>query len=201
VFTTYGDVTGLTICSTAHCRVRPDIGHYGHGAIGLPPRMSPAQPFSRDAQKSSITPVVCVCPPVSGFERLQESTVNGCGPLSCQPPRGRPVPCHRLHIRSSMAAYRHRRQWPGLHSSRCVTHVSPSAMFLTCLLNIAVFLQLGDMGVVVWILAMSFHTLIHVCFSRRPPAWVGPAVLFVGWAIVILLPILGSLVIADRGDP
>jgi hypothetical protein len=65
----------------------------------------------------------------------------------------------------------------------------------------AIFLQLGDLGSVIWVFAISVHTLIHLFFSRRPPSWFCPVLLCIGWFVTILLPILGPTAMAKKDKP
>jgi hypothetical protein len=66
---------------------------------------------------------------------------------------------------------------------------------------LAVFLQLGDMGTVLWIFILSAHTLVLLFLSRRPPVWFRPALLVLGWTVVIFMPVLGPILIARPDEP
>jgi hypothetical protein len=109
------------------------------------------------------------------------------------------MPCRRLFDWISLAKGSENYARRGMHIPRYILFIRDRPCSDTRR-RIAVLLQLGDSGSVIWVFAMSAHTLIHLFFSRRPPGWFGPVIFVLGWFLTILLPILGPTVIARGKD-
>ncbi|GJJ06064.1 hypothetical protein Clacol_000252 [Clathrus columnatus] len=58
--------------------------------------------------------------------------------------------------------------------------------------------EVGDLGAAIWSLAISFHTFSLLFLVHKPNRLIAPIVLFLGWTMLVLLPILGPTVIQTK---